>query len=235
MPAPRAGCTCNENRPLGCGGVVETAGSKGFLAFTLLNKINMLIYQRLSGWHAPCYEEPVAPWAAFNQENSMFNIDDDNDDGQGQHYGFTFDLCPSVMKLFGVDPNAVYQKQMPVAMAKCGFTKHPEGSVYVTGKPLSLAPDEVIQSLVATLPEDAPDFGRFVTRCHLFGSRVDLTSMLSTKLGEPPPRDDMGDPVAEIDPEVEREFTSILEGIREQVSRQKRKKLRGLLTVRSRK
>lgn len=58
---------------------------------------------------------------------------------EGRHYGFTFDLNSTAMKKDGVLPNEVYDSTK-VALAVCGFVDHPEGSVYITRTPLELDP-----------------------------------------------------------------------------------------------
>lgn len=87
-------------------------------------------------------------------------------------YAISFDLDRVAMVNDGYTDaqinNNVYSKEVRDALGACGFTEHPEGSVYHTppmGDEDSLIP--IIQ-LQTTLRAQAPTFCRYVRSIHLF-------------------------------------------------------------------
>lgn len=87
-------------------------------------------------------------------------------------YAITFDLDRKQMLADGYSEhqinNNVYTGEVKEALAACGFTEHPEGSVYHT-KTLqeddSLTPIVQLQTM---LRQHAPTFCKYVRSIHLF-------------------------------------------------------------------
>lgn len=100
------------------------------------------------------------------------------------HYAFAFDLSPSDMKAAGktqADITRVYQKELPEALAKCGFTAHPQGSLYHTESEQD--PITALMVLQGTLKREAPTFCQFAKRIHVFRMEEwsDVTNLIADR------------------------------------------------------
>lgn len=83
-------------------------------------------------------------------------------------YAIAFDLDTTAMKadrMTDAEITAVYQSEVPKALAAAGFTEHPQGSVYHTLEADSLVP---VVSLQATLANLAPNFCKYAKAVHIF-------------------------------------------------------------------
>ncbi|MEH2119881.1 hypothetical protein [Nostoc sp.] len=87
-------------------------------------------------------------------------------------YAISFDLDRKALTTDGYTDsqinNDIYGKEVKTALKKCGFTQHPEGSVYHTEKlneEDSLAPIVMLQQ---ELQRNAPTFCKYVKSIHLF-------------------------------------------------------------------
>lgn len=105
-------------------------------------------------------------------------------------YAIAFDLDTKRMRNDGLsdsDRTLIYQKEVQEALEKCGFTEHPQGSLYHTL--VERDPIPAIMDLKETLKEHAPNFCKYVRRVHVFRMEEwsDVTPMLSTHsaAGEP--------------------------------------------------
>ncbi|MFO5783327.1 hypothetical protein ACLBR7_31440, partial [Klebsiella pneumoniae] len=75
------------------------------------------------------------------------------------HYAIAFDLDTKGMKAAGFSPadvTRVYQTEIPQALATCGFTAHPQGSLYHTE--MEQDPITALMTLQGTLQRQAPNF-----------------------------------------------------------------------------
>jgi virulence-associated protein VapD len=84
-------------------------------------------------------------------------------------YAIAFDMDTTGMKAAGLsatDVKNVYQKEIPAALAQCGFKVWLQGSVYATE--VEGAPLPAIMRLQSVLRQQAPQFCRFVNRVHVF-------------------------------------------------------------------
>lgn len=99
-------------------------------------------------------------------------------------YAISFDLDRTALENDGYTAsqinNDVYKKEIQTALSSCGFTEHPEGSVYHTGslnEEDSLAPIVKLQSALKT---HAPTFCKYVSSIHLFKMEgwSNITSMV---------------------------------------------------------
>jgi virulence-associated protein VapD len=100
------------------------------------------------------------------------------------HYAIAFDLDTKAMTAAGVTDSqrtAVYQTEIPNALASCGFTAHPQGSLYHTESDLD--PITCLMKLQSTLQNDAPNFCTYVRRVHVFRMEEwsDVTPLLANK------------------------------------------------------
>jgi virulence-associated protein VapD len=84
-------------------------------------------------------------------------------------YAITFDLDTTAMKNDGMSPSditTVYQQEIPDALKTCGFTAHPQGSLYHTE--VSQDPITAVMKLQSALRTQAPNFCKYVRRVHVF-------------------------------------------------------------------
>jgi len=106
------------------------------------------------------------------------------------HYAIAFDLDTRGMRDSGfsdTDVTNVYQKEIPDALAACGFTAHPQGSLYHTEEHQD--PISAIMRLQGTLRSDAPRFCKFVSRVHVFRMEEwsDVTPLIAEHAAAGPP------------------------------------------------
>ncbi|MHC5823999.1 MAG: hypothetical protein ACYT04_51230 [Nostoc sp.] len=87
-------------------------------------------------------------------------------------YAISFDLDRRALIADGYTDsqinNDIYGREIKTALKECGFTQHPEGSVYHTdnlNEEDSLAP---IVKLQRALQRNAPTFCKYVKSIHLF-------------------------------------------------------------------
>jgi virulence-associated protein VapD len=87
-------------------------------------------------------------------------------------YAISFDLDRKALVADGYTDsqinNDIYTKEVQAALNACGFTEHPEGSVYHTGtlsEDDSLTPVVNLQRSLQTL---APTFCKYIRSIHLF-------------------------------------------------------------------
>jgi virulence-associated protein VapD len=111
-------------------------------------------------------------------------------------YAIAFDLDTAGMKkpeneggggFSPADVTRVYQAEIPEALAKCGFTVHPQGSLYHTDAEHD--PITAIMRLQGSLRNDAPNFCRFVKRVHVFRMEEwsDVTGLIADRAAAPSP------------------------------------------------
>jgi virulence-associated protein VapD len=106
------------------------------------------------------------------------------------HYAIAFDLDTKAMKaanLTAADRTRVYQTEIPAALASCGFTALPQGSLYHTESDQN--PITAIMQLQSSLKTKAPEFCKYVRRVHVFRMEEwsDVTSLISNKIAAPEP------------------------------------------------
>ena len=87
-------------------------------------------------------------------------------------YAISFDLDRKALVADGYTDsqinNDIYTKEVQSALEACGFTEHPEGSVYHTG---TLSEDDSLTPVVnlqRSLQTKAPTFCKYVRSIHLF-------------------------------------------------------------------
>ena len=113
------------------------------------------------------------------------------------NYAIAFDLDTNLMRDEGVTNSqrtSIYQTEITEALAEAGFTAHPQGSLYTTqGQDNPLLR---IIALPALLRERAPNFCRYLKRCHVFrmDESSDVTELLS---GRPAAATPTGEEVAD--------------------------------------
>lgn len=108
-------------------------------------------------------------------------------------YAIAFDLDTSAMKNGGLTQSQitnVYQTEIPNALASCGFTAHPQGSLYHTESEKD--PISALMQLQSALKNNAPSFCRYVRRVHVF--RMEEWSDVTPLIAEHP---SAGAPTAE--------------------------------------
>lgn len=98
-------------------------------------------------------------------------------------YAIAFDLDTKAMTAAGLTRaqiTTVYQTEIPAALAACGFTAHPQGSLYHTEAETD--PITAIMRLQGTLHGQAPRFCKYVRRVHVFRMEEwsDVTPLIST-------------------------------------------------------
>lgn len=101
------------------------------------------------------------------------------------HYAIAFDLDTKAMRDEGLTDSArarVYQTEIPQALTQCGFTAHPQGSLYHTESEQN--PITAIMQLQSALTQNAPNFCRYVRRVHVF--RMDEWSDVTTLIANRP-------------------------------------------------
>jgi virulence-associated protein VapD len=100
------------------------------------------------------------------------------------HYAIAFDLDTVAMRNAGVTAaqrTAIYQREIPTALTACGFTAHPQGSLYHTQAEQN--PITAIMQLQSTLTGQAPNFCRYVRRVHVFRMEEwsDVTDLIANR------------------------------------------------------
>ena len=122
------------------------------------------------------------------------------------HYAIAFDMDTNAMRDDGVtntDRTNIYQTEIPTALATCGFTAHPQGSLYHTESDQD--PITCLMKLQSTLKADAPRFCKYVKRVHVFRMEEwsDVTPLLAAKAAAGTP--DADEEIAEQEDLVEAE------------------------------
>jgi virulence-associated protein VapD len=106
------------------------------------------------------------------------------------HYAIAFDLDTKAMKAAGITDaqrTKIYQTEIPDALAACGFTAHPQGSLYHTEA--AQDPISAIMQLQSSLRKMAPSFCSYVRRVHVFRMEEwsDVTPLIADKPAAAPP------------------------------------------------
>lgn len=99
-------------------------------------------------------------------------------------YAIAFDLDTAAMRDAGVtdaERTRIYQTEIPQALANCGFTAHPQGSLYHTEAEHD--PITAIMKLQSALKDDAPNFCKYVRRVHVFRMEEwsDVTGLIADR------------------------------------------------------
>jgi virulence-associated protein VapD len=99
-------------------------------------------------------------------------------------YAIAFDLDTAAMDADGfsrADKTRVYQREIPDALRTCGFTAHPQGSLYHTEADQN--PITAIMRLQGALRDQAPQFCRYVKRVHVFRMEEwsDVTALIANR------------------------------------------------------
>lgn len=97
-------------------------------------------------------------------------------------YALAFDLDTAGMRNNGITNaqiTAIYQTEIPVALAASGFTAHPQGSLYHTEAEHD--PITALMKLQNVLHTMAPHFCQYVRRVHVFRMEEwsDVTALIS--------------------------------------------------------
>lgn len=105
-------------------------------------------------------------------------------------YAIAFDLDTARMKQDGLsqaDITRVYQREIPDALATCGFTGHPQGSLYHTEEEHD--PIAAIMKLQGALRGEAPNFCQYVRRVHVFRMEEwsDVTPLIANRPADAEP------------------------------------------------
>lgn len=105
-------------------------------------------------------------------------------------YAIAFDLDTRAMRDRGfeqADITRVYQREIPEALALCGFTAHPQGSLYHTEADQD--PIAAVMQLQSALTKHAQSFCAFVRRVHVFRMEEwsDVTPLIANKAAAGPP------------------------------------------------
>lgn len=105
-------------------------------------------------------------------------------------YAIAFDLDTTAMTTAGLtaaDRTRIYQTEIPQALAGCGFTAHPQGSLYHTEAEQN--PITAIMQLQSALTNNAPQFCQFVRRVHVFRMEEwsDVTNLIAHRAAAAPP------------------------------------------------
>jgi len=105
-------------------------------------------------------------------------------------YAIAFDLDTKAMKAAGLSDahrTRIYQTEIPQALAGCGFTAHPQGSLYHTESDQN--PITAIMTLQGALKTNAPSFCTYVRRVHVFRMEEwsDVTALIAERKAEGPP------------------------------------------------
>ena len=105
-------------------------------------------------------------------------------------YAIAFDLDTTAMRAAGVtaaERTNIYQTEIPNALSACGFTAHPQGSLYHTEADQN--PITAIMQLQSTLTGQAPRFCQFVRRVHVFRMEEwsDVTTLIANHQAAPTP------------------------------------------------
>lgn len=104
------------------------------------------------------------------------------------HYAIAFDMDTAGMRAAGFTPariTRVYQTEIPQALAACGFTAHPQGSLYHTETEQN--PITALMTLQGTLQSQAPNFCAYVNRVHVFRMEEwsDVTALIANRPAAP--------------------------------------------------
>lgn len=99
-------------------------------------------------------------------------------------YAIAFDLDTKAMRSAGVsdaERTRIYQAEIPQALASCGFTAHPQGSLYHTEAEQD--PIAAIMKLQNALQAQAPQFCAYVKRVHVFRMEEwsDVTALIANR------------------------------------------------------
>lgn len=105
-------------------------------------------------------------------------------------YAIAFDLDTTAMRAAGLNNAAitrVYQVEIPTALASCGFTAHPQGSLYHTESEHD--PIAALMKMQGALRTEAPNFCGFVRRVHVFRMEEwsDVTTLITDRPAAPAP------------------------------------------------
>lgn len=105
-------------------------------------------------------------------------------------YAIAFDMDTVAMKAAGITASqrtTIYQTEIPSALAACGFTAHPQGSLYHTESEQN--PITAIMRLQSTLAAQAPQFCAYVKRVHVFRMEEwsDVTDLIADRPAAGPP------------------------------------------------
>jgi len=105
-------------------------------------------------------------------------------------YAIAFDLNQKEMTNQGLskaDITRVYQQEVRDALANCGFTEHPQGSLYTTKEEQN--PITALMQLQTVLKTQAPNFCKFVKRVHVFRMEEwsDVTQLIAAHPAEENP------------------------------------------------
>ena len=117
-------------------------------------------------------------------------------------YAVAFDLDTTAMTADGLTPadrTRIYQTEIPEALSGCGFTAHPQGSLYHTEAEQN--PITAIMRLQGALKQNAPQFCKYVKRVHVF--RMEEWSDVTPLIAD---RDAAGTPDAEEELAEQEEF-----------------------------
>ena len=119
-------------------------------------------------------------------------------------YAIAFDLDTARMRDDGItnaQRTTIYQTEIPTALANCGFTAHPQGSLYHTEADQD--PIIAIMRLQSELTNNAPQFCQYVRRVHVFRMEEwsDVTPLLTgaAAAGEPTAEEEATEQEAEAD------------------------------------
>lgn len=99
-------------------------------------------------------------------------------------YAIAFDLDTRRMTedgLSAADRTRIYQAEIPEALRSCGFTAHPQGSLYHTESDQD--PISAIMRLQGALRDNAPQFCVYVRRVHVFRMEEwsDVTPLIANR------------------------------------------------------
>ena len=85
------------------------------------------------------------------------------------------------------DITRVYQTEIPDALTTCGFTAHPQGSLYHTET--NQDPITAVMRLQGSLKTGAPTFCQYVRRVHVFRMEEwsDVTTLIADRPAAPAP------------------------------------------------
>ena len=103
-------------------------------------------------------------------------------------YAIAFDLDTTAMRKAGLseaDRTRIYQAEIPDALRTCGFTVHPQGSLYHTET--AQDPITALMRLQGALKGNAPSFCRYVRRVHVFRMEEwsDVTELIADRPAAP--------------------------------------------------
>lgn len=106
------------------------------------------------------------------------------------HYAIAFDMDTAGMRAAGFTAariTRVYQTEIPQALAACGFTAHPQGSLYHTETEQD--PITALMTLQGTLQRQAQNFCAYVNRVHVFRMEEwsDVTALIANRPAAPVP------------------------------------------------